>query len=280
MDVMIMGASGLVGQYLVREWTEDSIRPLTSKDLDIRNATGVEQIVGAHRPDWIVLAAAYTDVDGCESNPKLAFDTNTTGARNVAQAAQRHGARLLFLSTDYVFDGTKSRPYDTDDPRDPQTVYGQSKADAEVGMLNILPSACIVRTSWVFGTAGRCFPETLFRLAESRHTIDVVDDQRGCPTYARDLASAIKDLCHKNAHGIVHVTNTGACSWFEFATEIARQAGLPTAMCPTTTDRFPRPAKRPKYSVLSPVSRERLGIFMAPWNEALREYLEERRRPA
>lgn len=275
MRAVILGASGLLGKYLVREWTRDEILPFNSQ-ADIRDRNQVLTLVEQHRPDWIILAAAYTDVDGCESNADLAFATNTAGALNVAEAAKIYGARLLFLSTDYVFDGGASEPYDVDAARNPQSIYGRTKADAELGIVRILPNSCIVRTSWIFGTKGKCFPDSILNLAQSRPVLDVVDDQRGAPTYARHLAQAIIQLCRKNAEGIVHATNTGSCTWFEFASEIIRRSGLSTSIRPTTSDKFPRPAKRPAYSVLSLHSLQKHGIQMPTWQQALGEYLIDR----
>lgn len=276
MRVAILGGSGLLGKYLVREWIEDEILPFNSTQVDIRDPKQVKNIIDRHRPDWMVLAAAYTDVDGCESNPDLAFATNTVGALNVAEAARSLGSRLLFLSSDYVFDGLASEPYEVDAHRNPQSVYGRTKADAEAGISRILPNACIVRTSWVFGSGGKCFPETILTLAQRRPVLDVVDDQRGAPTYARHLAQAIVNLCRNGAEGIVHVTNAGSCSWFEFASEIIRSSGLSSRVRPTTTEKFPRPAKRPAYSVLSLKMLPKYGITMPVWQEGLREYLQER----
>jgi len=276
MRVTIFGATGLLGEALLQEWKQDEVVGLGSEDVDIQDAAQVLDTVQRTRPKWIVLAAAYTDVDGCESNRDKAFSVNCQGAVNVAQAAAACGASLLFLSTDYVFNGQSSTPYETDHPRAPQSVYGKSKAEAEVRLLQIVPECCIVRTAWVFGVGGRCFPDTILKLAETRPTIDVVDDQRGSPTHTPDLARAIVQLCHREATGIVHVTNDGECTWFEFACEIVRQAGLKTVVRPTTSDKFVRPAPRPKYSVLSSASRERYGIQMPQWKEALRDYLKLR----
>lgn len=276
MRVTIFGATGLLGKALLQEWKRDEVVGLGSKDADIQS---FEQVLGAvqrTRPDWIVLAAAYTDVDGCESNRDKAMAVNCHGAANVAQAAKACGAKLLFLSTDYVFDGQSSTPYETDHPRAPQSIYGKSKAEAEVRLLEILPQCCIVRTAWVFGMGGKCFPDTILKLAETRLTIDVVDDQRGQPTHTPDLARSIIQLCHRDATGLVHVTNDGECTWFEFAGEIVSQAGLKTVVQPTTSDKFVRPAPRPKYSVLSATSRERYGIAMPHWRDALRDYLSQR----
>jgi dTDP-4-dehydrorhamnose reductase len=277
MRVAIIGASGLLGKYILREWgTDDEVIGLTSRDFDIRDAGRVREAVGDLRPQQIVLAAAYTDVDGCESNVETAFATNREGAVNVAESARDAGSRLLFLSTDYVFDGSKQFPYEVDDPTNPKTVYGRSKAEAEVRIAEVLPQCCIVRTSWLFGTGGKCFPDTILRLAATRTELDVVNDQRGCPTYARDLARAIVKMCGRQATGIVHATNVGECTWFEFAAEIVRQTDLKTLIRPTTTDKFPRPAQRPKYSVLSGESLRRLGVTMPGWRDALGAYLAER----
>jgi dTDP-4-dehydrorhamnose reductase len=276
MRVTIFGVSGLLGKALMQEWSGDIVTGLTSHAADIRDARRVEEVVQETRPEWIVLAAAYTDVDGCESNPDLAFAVNRDGAANVATAAKMAGARLVFLSSDYVFDGNKTTPYETCDARNPQSVYGRSKAEAEIKLLELMPDCCIVRTSWLFGTGGKCFPETILKLAASRPALDVVNDQRGCPTYAVDLARAITQLCRKNANGIVHVTNAGDCTWFEFAQEIVRGAALSTTVRPVRSQQMARPAPRPAYSVLSPAGLQALGIEMPPWRDALRRYLEQR----
>ena len=155
MKVTILGASGLLGKALMREWTRDEVVGLGSRDVDIRDADKVLQVVEKARPEWIVLAAAYTNVDDCESHPDLAFAVNRDGAVNAAQAAKRTGAKLLFLSSDYVFDGKKTTPYETEDARKPPSVYGRSKAEAEVRLLEVLPECCIARTSWLFGTGGK-----------------------------------------------------------------------------------------------------------------------------
>jgi len=276
MKVMIIGATGLLGKALMHEWNGDQIVGLGSRDVDIRDASRVMEVVEASRPDWIVLAAAYTDVDGCESHRELAFAVNRDGAVNVAQSAVRSGAKLLFLSSDYVFDGQKKSPYETSDARNPQSVYGRSKAEAEVRLLETLPGCCIARTSWLFGTGGKCFPDTILKLAGSRPSLEVVDDQRGCPTYSVDLARAIIELCRKNATGIVHVNNSGDCSWFEFAREIVKDAGLKAEVRPVSSQQMARPAPRPAYSVLSASSLHRCGSEMPTWNNALQRYLKER----
>ncbi len=276
MKVTIFGASGLLGKELVLEWTGDHVVGLTSRDADIRDASQVRDAVDRTTPEWIILAAAYTDVDGCETHRDLAFAVNRDGAVNVAEAAKGAGAKLLFLSSDYVFDGTKKVPYDIGDTRNPQSVYGRSKAEAELRLLEIVPECCIARTSWLFGIGGKCFPDTILKLAATRSALDVVDDQRGCPSYAVDLARAIVELCRKNASGIVHVTNSGDCTWFDFARQIIEGAKLGTEVRPTTSQQMARPAARPAYSVLSPASLHRYGIVMPSWQDALRRYLQQR----
>jgi dTDP-4-dehydrorhamnose reductase len=275
MRVLIFGATGMLGQALTRVWDKDQVFGLGSAQADIRVPEHVETAVAHHKPDWIVLAAAYTDVDGCEINPALAASVNTHGAVNVGKAAARSGAKLLFISTDYVFDGKKAAPYEIADQRSPINAYGRSKAEAE-SRLTDLPGCCIVRTSWLFGPGGKCFPDTILKLATLRPEIEVVNDQRGCPTYTFDLARAVMQLCRANAKGIVHSTNRGDCSWYDFACEILRTAGSTTRVRPTTSEKFVRPAERPKYSVLSPASLLAYGIEMRPWQETLPEYLSER----
>jgi dTDP-4-dehydrorhamnose reductase len=277
MRVTIFGASGLLGKELMRESGGETVTGLTSRDADLRDADRVHQVLRETHPEWVILAAAHTDVDGCESNQDLAFAVNRDGALNVAAAAKQVGARLLFLSSDYVFDGKKTTPYETADERNPQGVYARTKAEAEIRLLELMPDCCIARTSWLFGIGGKCFPDTILKLAASRPALDVVNDQRGCPTYVVDLARAIIQLCRKNARGIVHVTNAGDCTWFDFATEIVKSAELSTTVRPVSSQQMARPAPRPAYSVLSPASLQHLGIGMPSWHDALRRYLEQRK---
>lgn len=276
MRVLILGASGILGQALMREWKGDELAGFTSRDVDIRDDRKVREVIDKIRPDWVVLAAAYTDVDGCESNQERAFAVNRDGAANVAMGARDAAAKLIFLSSDYVFDGTKRSPYEISDKRSPVSVYGRSKAEAEALLQEILPECCIVRTSWLFGVGGKCFPDTILKLAANRPALDVVDDQRGSPTFSPDLARAIIQLCRKDARGIVHATNSENCSWFEFAGEIVKDAGLRTEVRPVSTQQMARPAPRPAYSVLSSSSLDRLGITMPTWQDAVRRYLQQR----
>ena len=278
MRVTLFGASGLLGQELVRALSGVQLAALQSRDADLRDQTRVSQVIDDSRPDWIILSAAFTDVDGCEKNRDLAFAVNHLGAVHVAQAARAAGARLLFLSSDYVFDGTKQSPYETSDPRRTINVYGETKARAEEHLLDLLPEVCIVRTSWLFGHGGKCFPATILKLAAAKPEtgvpqLSVVDDQRGSPTFAPDLAFAIAQLCNQGAKGIVHATNSGDCTWYDFAKQIVRLSGLAATVKPVTTADFPRPARRPAYSVLSPASLHAQGIQMPTWQDALHRYL-------
>jgi dTDP-4-dehydrorhamnose reductase len=278
MRVTLFGASGLLGQQLVSALSADQLTAPASRDADLRDPAKVDQAIRDSRPDWVILAAAYTDVDGCEKNPDLAFAVNHQGAVHVAEAARSAGARLLFVSTDYVFDGTKASRYEINDPRNPINVYGKTKAQAEEQLLALLPDVCIVRTSWLFGPGGKCFPATILKLATPKPgyaapQLSVVNDQRGSPTFAADLATTIGQLCYKGARGIVHATNSGDCTWYEFAKEIVRASGLTATVNPVTTADFPRPARRPANSVLSPKSMYATGIEMPAWQNALQRYL-------
>jgi dTDP-4-dehydrorhamnose reductase len=276
MRILIFGATGMLGKALMSRWRDDEVAGLGSAQADIRFPEQVENAIHKSKPEWIVLAAAYTDVDGCEVNPTLASAVNTQGAVNVAKAAARIGSKLLFLSTDYVFDGKKTTPYETNDARNPINSYGKTKAETEEKIGQILPDSCIVRTSWLFGPGGKCFPDTILRLAATRTEIDVVNDQRGGPTYTLDLADVIIRLCRTGARGIIHCSNRGECSWYDFACEVIRQSGLATRVRPTTSDKFVRPAERPKYSVLSSKSLAECGIEMRLWQETLSDYLRQR----
>jgi dTDP-4-dehydrorhamnose reductase len=277
MRALVIGASGLLGRVLLEEWCSDEVAGASSQDGDLRSPEQMQQLLARFRPDVTVLTAAYTDVDGCERDPQRAHEVNCQGAVNVALAARSCGSRLLFLSTDYVFDGSKTTPYAPNDPVSPINVYGRSKAEAEQRIQEVLPECCIVRTSWLFGAVGRCFPNTILELAQTRKQLSVVDDQRGSPTWNRDLAHAIIHLARLGSRGIVHVTNQGDCTWYQFACEVVRAAALKDVnIAPVTTAEFPRPARRPAYSVLSTAAMEAHGIKMRPWRETLALYEDER----
>jgi dTDP-4-dehydrorhamnose reductase len=277
MRVLVLGATGLLGKALLEEWSRDEVTGIGSRDVDIRNRSQLHAYFVRCQPEWTVLAAAYTDVDGCERDEKRAHETNATGAANVALECREAGSRLLFVSTDYVFDGTKSVPYETNDEMNPLSVYGRSKVEGERSVREVLPYACVLRTSWLFGANGRCFPNTILDIAQTGKKLSVVDDQVGRPTYNRDLARAIIELCRAGAEGTVHASNFGSCSWYEFACHLVRVTGfvdLPVEAI--HTEALSRPARRPKYSVLSLASLEQCGIQVRPWQEAVTDYIGER----
>ena len=273
MRILIIGANGLLGSDLVGECAAEEVTAATSRDADIRNLAKVRGLVTRSKPEWIVLAAAYTDVDGSERNPDLAFAVNRDGTRNVAIAAREHGAKLFYISTDYLFDGNSARPYEPHDPIHPLNVYGASKAAGESAVQEQGGHWVIARSSWLFGASRACFPERILAAADSLPELKVVNDQAGSPTYTRDLAAAIHGLMQADARGILNVTNTGACSWFEFARAIVQKAGRKTRVVPITSAEAARAARRPAYSVLSPAPLAAYGIRLRNWQDALDAYL-------
>ena len=278
MKAVIIGATGLLGNALIEEWRSDEVIGYGSRDVDICDQRMTQRLLERDRPDWVVLAAAYADVDGCERNPARAFEVNFRGAANVALAALRIGFYLLLVSSDYVFDGEKGTSYEVDDPFSPINLYGRSKAEAELFVRLNVTKHCIVRTSWLFGVGGRCFPDSILRQAANNSRLEVVDDQRGCPTYNRDLARSIIALVHAGALGTVHATNDGTCSWFEFAQAIVEECGLNVEVSPISSPELGLPARRPANSELSKRSLHNYGISMRHWRGALRDYLHERTR--
>jgi len=273
MRILIIGSNGLLGSDLVEDWTGDHLIPATSRDADIRELEQVRQLVTREHPDWIILAAGYTDVDGSEQHHDLAFAVNRDGARNVSIVARELGAKLCYLSTDYVFDGAANRPYEPEDPIHPLNIYGASKAAGEKAVQEEAGHWLIARTSWLFGVARPSFPEKILRAADSQPQLKVVADQVGSPTYSRDLARAIRELVRADTRGVLNITNSGSCSWFEFAKETLRRAGRNTPVYPITSAEADRPARRPAYSVLSPKALAVHGITMRSWQEALQAYL-------
>ncbi|MBD3367409.1 MAG: dTDP-4-dehydrorhamnose reductase [Candidatus Eisenbacteria bacterium] len=244
-------------------------------DFDIGDGDAVMAAMLQTAPDVVFNCAAYTNVDGAESDRETAFRVNAVGAGNVARAAAEAGARLLHVSTDYVFDGRATEPYAEDAPTDPSSVYGQSKLAGEREVLSACGNALIVRTAWLYGHGGRNFVETVLRLADGGDTLRIVDDQTGSPTYATDLAAVLKDLAATDVAGYVHATNSGTCTWYEFATAILNAVGRDDVPVePIATEDFGRPAPRPRYSVLSLERLEEvLGWTPRHWKKALVEYL-------
>lgn len=277
--VLVTGAAGMLGTELVPLFRREfDVTPADVAEFDLRDAAATDAFVAEAKPAVVINCAAYTDVDGAESDPEAAFDVNAGGAENIAAAAERVGARVVQVSTDYVFDGTGDTPYaETDEPR-PLGVYGRSKLAGERKVAEACSDALIVRTAWLYGHAGPNFIEKMLSLASSGRVLRVVDDQVGAPTNVRDLAGAILELIAVEATGVVNATNRGWCTWFEFAREILDLAGHEDVPIePVTSEEFPRPAPRPGYSVLSLARLVSLtGKEPRSWQDALAEYLAER----
>jgi len=272
MRILITGATGQLGNALQRTLSAET---LVLKDLPDFNLTAPaceEQIRAAH-PDIIIHAGAYTNVDQAERDPETAHAVNGQGTLRVAEAAEAVRARLVYLSTDYVFDGTKTTPYQEQDEPRPLNEYGLSKYAGEQAVLARCANALVVRTSWVFGHEGHNFVKTILKASQERPVLDVVADQRGCPTYAEDLAAALRTLALGELRGICHVTNGGECSWYEFAQAIVRQSGGQAAVQPITTAQAGRPARRPAYSVLSHDRFAAHSAPLPPWQDALVRFM-------
>jgi dTDP-4-dehydrorhamnose reductase len=254
-------------------WNHDVVG-LTYAELDIGDSGSVWRTFARERPDVVVNCAAYTDVDGSEDDYEAAWRVNVEGARFVALGAAEVGASVVYPSTDYVFDGLKGAPYVESDATRPLSVYGQTKAAGEAETAEANQRYYIVRSSWLFGTAGRNFVETMLALGQDQGDVVVVRDQVGCPTYTAHLADALVRLIDTNAYGIHHIAGGGECSWFEFAEEIFRQSSLEVRMMSMTTAELNRPAPRPPYSVLTTERDE--AIYLPDWQEGLASYLSER----
>jgi dTDP-4-dehydrorhamnose reductase len=273
---MVTGATGMLGTDLSSQISAagEHVIPLSRADLDITDAAAITAAVDDAKPDVVVNCAAWTDVDGAESEEAEATAVNGAGAGNVARAAAAAGAWTVHVSSDYVFDGSRSSPYVESDVTGPHSAYGRSKLAGEIAVAQAAPGAhTIVRSSWLFGTGGKCFPKTILRLAAERDELTVVDDQVGCPTFTGHLATALVELASEPVLGIVHVAGGGDCSWFAFASEIVASAGVECRVLPGTTEELARPAPRPAYSVLRseraplvpelPEWRAGLAAFMA-----------------
>jgi dTDP-4-dehydrorhamnose reductase len=272
MRILITGANGQLGHALQRILQSEDLILKDLPEFDLTHSSCADQIRMA-KPHIIVHAGAYTNVDQAEREPERAYAVNAEGTRRVAEAAETIHARLLYVSTDYVFDGTKGSPYREDDEPRPLNQYGLSKLKGEQAVLKSCARALIVRTSWVFGQEGHNFVKTIMKVAQERPVLEVVADQRGCPTYAVDLAGALRELAIGDLRGICHVTNSGECSWYEFAQAIVRHTGAPAAVRPITTAQAARPAKRPAYSVLS---HDRFAAQYKPlpdWQDALARFM-------
>jgi len=280
MRVAVIGANGQLGSDLVRAFGENAI-PLTHRDLDVTDIESLK-ILKELGPDVIINTAAYHKTDECEENPEKTFLVNSVGARNVATVAKEINAINVYISTDYVFDGEKGKPYTEDDVPNPINIYGVSKYAGELLTRYMHSEHYVTRVSSLFGIAGASgkggnFVETMIRLAKADREINVVNDMAMSPTYTRDAAFAIKEILEKRLpYGVYHVTNDGFCTWYEFAKAIFEITGIEVDLNPITSDKFPTKAKRPKFSALSIEKLKSFGINMRPWKEALKDYLKEK----
>jgi dTDP-4-dehydrorhamnose reductase len=275
MRLLITGAGGMLGLDVRRAAVQDGHEALalTRVQLDVTDRSAVADAVREARAEAVINCAAHTDVDGAESAPDRAAAVNGTGAGNVAAAAASAGAWLLHISTDYVFDGDKTTPYVESDPVGPVSAYGRSKLEGERAVAAAAPDQhTIVRTAWLFGAGGRCFPKTILRAASERPELAVVADQIGCPTFTGHLAEALVALSARRTPGILHVAGAGQCSWHEFATAIVASAGLECPVRPISTAEYPLPARRPANGVL--VS-ERGAPTLPHWHAGLAQFMSE-----
>ena len=276
MKILVTGAGGMLGTDFVRAaryWNHDVV-PFTHTEVDITDAKAIWEACARERPDVVVNCAAFTNVDAAEDDLVTASRVNVDGARFTALAAAEIGAAIVYPSTDYVFDGQKGAPYIESDQTRPLSIYGQTKATGEAETAAANQRYIIVRSSWLFGTGGRNFVDTMLALGSDQGEVVVVRDQVGCPTYTAHLADALVRLIDAKAYGIHHIAAAGECSWYEFAQEIFRQAGVECHVMSMTSDELNRPAPRPPYSVLS--TERRQAIYLPTWQEGLSSYLTER----
>jgi len=277
LKILIFGADGMLGSDLVKSLKKDyEVVESLEKDLNITDKSRLEEYMLSQKPDWTINAAAYTDVDGCESNRGKAFLVNATGPGNIAIACKKAGSKLIHFSTDYVFDGTKKEPYTEEDEPNPVSVYGISKLQGEKNIQAVMKEYFIVRTEWLYGKNGKNFVHTIIKLLKEKEEIKVVDDQVGSPTYSLDLAKAIsKFLGSESGFGIFNICNSGYCSWYTFAKRIRELQGESSInIVPVKTKDVHRPAGRPSNSRLSDLKFTNLtGFSMRSWEKALFEYL-------
>jgi dTDP-4-dehydrorhamnose reductase len=272
MRILITGAQGQLGWALQQALSGEDLILKDLPEFDLTQAESESQIVAAC-PSVILHAGAYTNVDGAEREPNHALAVNAQGTTFVARAAATLNARLIYLSTDYVFDGTQTTPYCEEDAPHPINVYGQSKREGEIAALAACPNTLVVRTAWIYGHTGNNFVKTIMRLAGEKSFLEVVGDQRGCPTNADDLALALKDLLASDLRGICHVTNTGDCTWHEFAEAIVSLMGRSTPVRPITTAQAGRLARRPAYSVLAQGRLGTVRAMLPHWLDALARFM-------
>jgi dTDP-4-dehydrorhamnose reductase len=276
MRLLITGAAGMLGKDAARAATAagHEAHALARAELDITDAAEVRAAFETAQPHVVLNCAAWTDVDVAETHFDEALAVNGAGAGHVARAAAEVGAWVVLVSSDYVFNGRKTEPYVESDRTEALSAYGRSKLAGELAVAEAAPGRhTIVRSSWLFGTGGPCFPATILRLAADRDELTVVADQVGCPTFTGDLADALMRLCAHPLSGVIHVAGQGACSWFEFARAIVERSGLPCKVLPGRTEDLARPAARPAYSVLG---SERMTERLPHWRDGLWQYMVER----
>ena len=274
--ILVVGANGMLGRDLLA-LVGDAARGVDIEEIDITSLESTERVLRTLKPETVINCAAYTDVDGCESNTETAMQVNGEGVAHLAMASREIGARLVHVSTDYVFDGSKGTPYVEDDAPCPLGVYGESKLAGEMNAA-FNPDHLIVRTQWLFGLHGRNFVETMLRLAHEKDELSVVDDQIGSPTWTVDLCHAILALLKTGHRGIYHAANSGYCSWNEFARAVFEEAGLAVKVNALTTVELNRPARRPLHSTLDCSKLEKdTGFRAQAWRSALRAYLQLRK---
>jgi dTDP-4-dehydrorhamnose reductase len=274
--ILVVGANGMLGHDLMATLPGE-VQGIDLPDIDITSLESVQDVLEKLKPRLVVNAAAYTDVDGCETSVELAMQVNGEGVAFLAMATRAIGAKLVHVSSDYVFDGAKGSPYLEYDPTGPLSVYGESKLAGEMNA-KFNPDHLVVRTQWLYGLHGKNFVETMLRLAKEKDELAVVDDQTGSPTWTVDLAQAINALIEHDCTGIYHAVNSGFCSWNRFAQAIFEEAGLSVRVNPLTTEQLNRPARRPLYSTLDCTRlAEDAGFRPQHWREALKAYLKLRK---
>ena len=278
MKVLVTGAKGQLGTDLMNELAKRGIEGIgvDVQEMDITDAEACRRVIKNSGADAVIHCAAYNAVDAAEDNADLCRRINGEGTRNVAQACKEADVKLMYISTDYVFDGQGTRPWEPDDERHPLNVYGQTKYEGELAVEELSDKYFIVRIAWVFGVAGKNFIKTMLRLGKERGAVSVVDDQIGSPTYTYDLARLLVDMIQTDKYGRYHATNEGLCSWYEFAKEIFRQAGMDVPVTPVSSDQFPAKAARPSNSRLSKEKLSENGFERLPaWQDALGRFLKE-----
>ena len=278
MKVLVTGVKGQLGYDVVRELEKRKIEAIgvDIEEMDITDASSVERVITEAAPDAVIHCAAYTAVDAAEDNEEVCIKVNVDGTRNIARVCKQLDIKMLYISTDYVFDGTGERFWEPEDERHPQSVYGRTKYEGEVAVQEILDKYFIVRIAWVFGINGKNFVKTMLKLAETRDSLTVVNDQFGSPTYTYDLAKLLVDMIQSEKYGIYHATNEGICSWYEFACAIFEEAGIAMNVRPVTSAEYGAKAKRPANSRMSKEKLTEAGFDRLPtWQDALGRYIKE-----